>query len=112
MEELSNYMADGYSEEHGDNAEAILPPRPKKCTLCESLKDIIESIAAGEEEISRLIGAEADKLKCTVKCPEELIRVNRSISDVLDGLIIFEGFTILKLKAVCTCEQHENPAKY
>ncbi len=112
MEELSNYMADGYSEEHDDNAEAIMPPRPQRCNLCDSLKGIIESIAAGEEEISRLIGAEADKLKSTVKCPVELVRANKSIGDVLDGLIIFEGFTILKLKAACACKEHENAKKY
>lgn len=101
--DINDYADNMFSRFNPENSEDFFKSQPE-CNLTPALKNIIDSIAKGEMSIADFLAAQTCILERT-RCPEDVIKINKSIYLVLVYLITLEQLNIQKLESACNCEK-------
>ncbi len=85
-----------------------MPPRP--ISRCQAITDIIESIAQEQAAVGRIMSAEADKLEkliCMCTHPQELIKANQSVNQLVESVhhleMVLQAKLALFMDCLCPC---------
>ena len=81
-----------------------MPPRP--ISRCQAITDIIESIAQEQAALARILSSEADKLDkivCICAHPQELLKANQSVNQLVDSVHHLEMVLQSKLAMFMDC---------
>jgi hypothetical protein len=81
-----------------------MPPRP--ISRCQAITDIIESIAQEQAALGRILSAEADKLDkivCICAHPQELLKANQSVKQLIESVHHLEMILQSKLELFMDC---------
>lgn len=84
--------------------------RPSNTSRCQSVSDIIQSVALEQAALSHILNAEGEKIQKIVAesdSPEEMLSINKSVNNVVDSITLLE--IVLKSKLAlfedCLCEE-------
>ncbi|MGL5973061.1 MAG: hypothetical protein ACRCZK_05075 [Oscillospiraceae bacterium] len=86
---------------------------PSTTTRCQSVTDIIESVALEQTALSHILNAEGEKLQAVIKNPAstttDLLAVNKSVQSMVSSITRLEMILQGKLELFndCICEKCE-----
>lgn len=80
---------------------------PSTTTRCQSVTDIIESVALEQTALSHIINAEGEKIQAVVKIAnvtsDELLYINESVQDMVNTITRLEMVLQMKLELFKDC---------
>ncbi len=90
---------------------------PSNVTRCQSVTDMIQSVALEQTALSHILNAEGEKLQALIKMPhatnEEILEANKSVRAMVDSVSRLELILQMKLGLFedCLCtECHHKPS--
>lgn len=86
---------------------------PSKTTRCQSITDIMESVALEQTALSHILNAEGEKIQKVMGLKDvtevQLLQVNSSVQSMVDSISRLEMILQMKLElfkdCTCVCEE-------